>query len=310
MNDSLPRGLQHKLVLADGSRWFIAAGDEEAAAIVSRLADAMRLGLMNPSTTLPRIAAGTSRMGAVEPTDDGMVRRLIVLVAAHNAEASALTGHVSLSIEDDGACVLPSFVHSDGLFVQLMQLSSILARAAQTRGGVLLHGALAEKDGAGVILAAPGGTGKSTASGRFPPPWRSLCDDTTLVVPDALGNYWAHPWPTWSRFLWGDSGGTWDVQHAVPLKGVFFLSRALEDHVESIGPGHALSLLVESAQQASQLMGRGLATEETRALHLERFDNLCALARVVPAHLLHISLTGAFWEEIEQTLEGSQREGA
>jgi len=125
-----------------------------------------------------------------------------------------------------------------------------------------------------------------------------------------LGNYWAHPWPTWSRFLWGGSGGTWDVQHAVPLKGVFFLSRAAEDHVESLGPGHALSLLVECAQQASQLMVRGLGKEATRALHLERFDNLCALARVVPAHLLHISLTGAFWEEIEQTLEANHREGA
>ena len=50
-------------------------------------------------------------------------------------------------------------------------------------------------------------------------------------------------------------------------------------------------------------MARGLGKEETRALHLERFDNLCALARVVPAHLLHISLTGAFWQEIERALK-------
>jgi hypothetical protein len=40
--------LQHDLVLADGSRWVIAAGDEEAAPIVSQLADAMQLGVMNP----------------------------------------------------------------------------------------------------------------------------------------------------------------------------------------------------------------------------------------------------------------------
>ena len=57
-------------------------------------------------------------------------------------------------------------------------------------------------------------------------------------------------------------------------------------------------------------MARGLSKEATRALHLERFDNLCALARVVPAHVLRISLTGAFWREIEQKIEGSQREGA
>ena len=51
------------------------------------------------------------------------------------------------------------------------------ARDAQTRGEVLLHGALAEKDGIGVILAAPGGTGKTTASDRLLAPWRSRCDE-------------------------------------------------------------------------------------------------------------------------------------
>jgi len=56
-------------------------------------------------------------------------------------------------------------------------------------------------------------------------------------------------------------------------------------------------------------MTRGLGKEETRGLHLERFNNLCALARVVPTHVLHISLTGAFWQEIEQVLSRSHCEG-
>ena len=119
-----------------------------------------------------------------------------------------------------------------------------------------MHGALAELDGIGVILAAPGGTGKTT------------------------------------------------VQNAVPLKGMFFLSQAVGDRVEPVGPGHAVSLLVSCAEQTSSLMARGLSKEETRAQHLERFNNLCALARVVPTHILRISLNGTFWQEIEQTLEG------
>ncbi len=94
----------------------------------------------------------------------------------------------------------------------------------------------------------------------------------------------------------------------MPVKGVFFLSRADEDRVEQVGSGHAVSLLVECAEQTSQLMARGLSKEETRALHLERFNNLCALVRVVPAHLLHISLTGTFWQEIERALEGGRCE--
>jgi SynChlorMet cassette protein ScmC len=155
-----------------------------------------------------------------------------------------------------------------------------------------------------VILAAPGGTGKTTASNRLPAPWRSLCDDTTLVVRDPQGNYQAHPWPTWSRFLDGGPGGTWDVQSAVPLKGIFFLVRAVEDRVERVGPGQAVGLLMECVRQASTLTPRGgLFKEEIRALHLEWFDNLCVLARVIPVHTLHISLIGAFWQEIEQALE-------
>ncbi len=314
MNYPLSQGLQHSLVLADGSRWVIAAGDEEGASIVSQLGDVMQLRVMSPSASLLPATFGASRTGAIEPLHQGIVRRLLVLVATRNTEASPATSYAPLPFEDDGliTCTLRSFTHSphsDGLYFQLMELSLIFAHDAQTHGGVLLHGALAEKDGIGVILAAPGGTGKTTASNRLPAPWRSLCDDTTLVARDPQRNYWAHPWPTWSRFLRGEPGGTWDVQNAVPLKGVFFLSQAVEDLVESVGPGHAVSLLVSCAEQTSPLMARGLSKEETRAMHLERFNNLCDLVRVVPTHILHISLNGAFWQEIEQVLEGSHREG-
>jgi hypothetical protein len=92
------------------------------------------------------------------------------------------------------------------------------------------------------------------------------------------------------------------VQSAVPLGGIFFLARAAEDRVERVGAGQAVSLLVECVRQATVYMPLGLFKEKIRALHLERFDNLCALARVVPAHVLHLSLTGAFWEKIEQAL--------
>jgi SynChlorMet cassette protein ScmC len=240
---------------------------------------------------------------AIEPSHHGNLCRLLVQVDAHTSVGGC---YVPLASENDGVsvCILSPCDHWGGPYVNLLRLSHVLAREAQARGGVLMHGALAERDGIGVILAAPGGTGKTTASNRLPAPWRSLCDDTTLVVRDSQENYWAHPWPTWSRFLDGGPGDTWDVQNAVPLKGVFFLSQAVEDRVESVGPGHAVSLLVECAKQTSQLMARGLSKEETRALHLERFNNLCALARVVPAHVLHISLTGAFWMEMKRVLEG------
>lgn len=306
MNYLLPQGLQHSLVLADGSRWVIAAGDEAAASIISQLGKAMQLRVMISSASLPPATFGTSRTGAVEPHHHGIVRRLLVLVDAHMSVSEYC---VPLAPDKDGVlvCILSPCNHEDMLIVNLVRLSLVLVHEVHARGGVFLHGALAERDGIGVILAAPSGTGKTTASNRFPAPWRSLCDDTTMVVRDPQGSYWAHPWPTWSCFLDGGTGGAWDVQSAVPLKGIFFLDQAFEDRVERIGPGRAVSLLVESARQSSMFISSGLLKEEACALHLERFNNLCALAQVVPTHVLHISLTGDFWQEIEQALKVSHR---
>ena len=293
MNPLWAQDKLHNLVLADGSHWEIAAGNEEAASIVSQLGRAMQL------RTTP---------GAIEPSHRGNLCQLRVLVDAHTTVANS---YVPLASENDGVvvCILSPCDHWGGPHVNLVRLSLVFAREAQARGGVLIHGALAERDGIGVILTAPGGTGKTTASNRLPAPWRSLCDDTTLVVRDPHGNYWAHPWPTWSRFLDAGPGGTWDVQHAVPVKGIFVLAQSAENRAQRVGPGHAVSLLVECARQASMFMPLGLFKEELHALYLERFNNLCALARVIPTHVLHISLTGAFWQDIEQAIEqGDTRE--
>ena len=280
------QGVRYELDLADGIRWEIVAGDDEAASLVTLLGSTMRL----PVST-----------GAGEPSPQGPMRRLLVQVEAN---ASMVDCHVPLASINDGVavCALSPSDHWGGPYVNLVILSLVFAREAQARGGVLIHGALAERDGLGVILIAPGGTGKTTASNRLPPPWRSLCDDATLVVRDPRGAYWAHPWPTWSRFLGGGPGGTWDVRNAVPVKGIFCLAQAAEDRVERVGRGQAVSLLGEVVGQISAFMVPGLSKEELRVLRLEQFNNLCLLARVVPVHVLHISLTGHFWQEIEQAL--------
>ena len=286
MNQPHRRNLRYQLTLADGCRWEIEGGDEEAAALVALLGGSMQLdGADN-------VASSSAR---------GDPYRLLVQMDTHSLVADC---YVPLASKNNGTvvCILSPSEQWGGPFTNLVRLSLILAREAQARGGLLLHGALAEKDGQGVILTAPGGTGKSTASRRFPAPWCSLSDDTTLVVRDSQGCYWAHPWPTWSRFQNEGPGGTWNVQRAVPLAAIFVLIQAEADEAEPVGPGHAVSLLVESLKQATQFMPIGLYKEEVRTLHLEGFNTLCGLVRAVPAHLLHISLTGAFWKEIERVM--------
>jgi SynChlorMet cassette protein ScmC len=294
VNPPMPQDVLQRFVLADGTHWEISAGDEKAAAIVSQLGCAMQLDV---------------NAGASKPSPAGYLCRLLVQVDTRRPEADC---YVPLASENEGivVCDLSPSADWGGPYVNLLRLSLVFAREAQARGGILIHGALAERDGKGVILAAPGGTGKTTASNRLPVPWRSLSDDTTLVVRDRQGTYWAHPWPTWSRFLDGGPGGTWDVQNAVPLEGIFFLVQSIAGRLERIGPGQAVSLLGECAGQVSTFMDPGLWKKEIHALYLERFDNLCALVRAIPAHLLHLSLTGTFWKEMEQALQGGDGDNA
>ncbi|GAB6286522.1 MAG: hypothetical protein STSR0009_27230 [Methanoregula sp.] len=190
--------------------------------------------------------------------------------------------------------------------------SATRAIAARTlpEGGMLIHGALAERDGYGVILAAPGGTGKTTASNRLPPPWHSLSDDATLVVRDRAGMCRAHPRPTWSRFADNGPGGSWDVQQSVPLAALFFLSRSDDDLAEPLDAGEAAAFVIESVHQIMGTAGRtGCTLEESASLCGLELAAVTALADRIPAWQLKISRTGAFWEVIASVL-GERNEPA
>ena len=276
--------MRGQIDLLDGSSWEIAAGDRHTALLVSCLSKAMQL----------------------EPIQSPACR-LLVIKDHHRAHSPNTNEYHKLRLLASNRsntltyALLPS--DSDRISaLQLMQLSFVISQQAQTRGGILLHGALAEWEGNGVILAGRSGAGKTTASRRLAAPWKSLCDDFTLIVRDVQGRYWAHPWPTWSRFSLGSHEESWNVQHAVPLKAIFFLQQSQRDRIEAIGSGRAVCLLVSSWEQARQGMPYGVRKDTAKTLRLHCFDNICDLERHVPCSILHLSLHETFWEQIEQFL--------
>lgn len=197
-----------------------------------------------------------------------------------------------------------SIDESRQLYDTFVQMMKIIHRDVLARNGLFLHGALAERNGFGVILAGPSGVGKTTASIRLSGPWRSLSDDITLVVCDDQGRYWGHPWPTWS-FFWEsvNSGRKWDVSYAVPLKGLFFLAQSREDRAERIGAGQAVGMLLETAQQASsgRLDDKSLEGDLT-AMNLQLFNNACIMSKSMKSFILNVSLNGQFWKEMDLAL--------
>ena len=262
------------LSLADGTRWTIRGGDEPASFVVSALGRAMRL----------------------RPGNSG--RELLAMLSLERF-------HVPQIAERDGTVVcwlapLPSF---EMQVIQMERVASLIASASLPRGGLLLHGALAECRGAGFLMAGPSGVGKSTASRRLPLPHRSLCDDRTLVVRDREGRYWGHPWPTWSQLRNGTPNASWSVEAPVLLQGIFFLRKsATTDRVQTMGRTQATALVMESAIDLTRTITSLAEVDESSGLWENHLAAAKALATAVPAYSLQVSLLGRFWSEIEQVL--------
>jgi signal peptidase I len=278
-----------KLDLADGRRWLIRPVDEVAATVVAELGKAMRLG--------PACASG-------RPGEGG--RELCVAVCTDGVGAASGMGGSGAVV-----CRIPEPTDRDMEVAQMLVVASSIACEALVRGGLLLHGALAEYKGSGFIMAGPGTIGKSTASRRLPLPWRSLSDDKTLVVRDRNGRFRAHPWPTWSRFYDNGPGGSWAVEDSVPLRAIFLLAQSPSDAVVPVNATQATALVLESAVDLAWEMRRTGEESAARTLHCDAVSAARALALTVPAYTLKLSLEGRFWEEIERVLPaGDDARGA
>jgi len=261
-----------KLDLADGRRWIIRPVDEQAAAIVAELGRVMRL--------VPG-AGGRELCVSVGNETERPV---------HEADGA-------------GACRLVAPTDRETQVDQMRRIASLIARESMVRGGLLFHGALAEYRGSGFIMAGPGMVGKSTASRRLPLPWRSLSDDMTLVVRDGKGRLWAHPWPTWSSLRPGRPGGSWAVEHAVPLRAVFFLDQAPSDQLEPLNVTQATALTLESAEELVHEVKFVLTdVDAARVLSNQVLSVAKSLALSIPGFSLRLSLDGRFWERIERVL--------
>jgi SynChlorMet cassette protein ScmC len=311
------------LSLIDGTNLVLSARGTLAIQAVTFLADVAQLPHAPPILPL-----GTQRLCSI--SDGGTISTLNPPSAETiiNLEVPEQRRPFRRRIDKDGALImepieLSPFTEQQRMWLRLSRLSAAIGRVTQSHGGVLLHSALAvrtpfpamqgivpETEEGAVLLAGRSGIGKSTVSKRLPLPWHALCDDVALVARSPVGfleagQFWAHPWPTWSRFFGDekhDDNYQWDVQRAIPLRAIFFLEQGNEDRVCPIGPGEAVCRLTPLAHDTTLYLMQGWSKENIISFNLQRFENLCVLVKALPAYKLNVKLHGKFWLKMDEVL--------
>jgi len=178
---------------------------------------------------------------------------------------------------------------------------------AISAGGGPFHATLAHAEGRGILIAGAAGTGKSTCCRRLPAPWVGLCDDYALVVRRAAGEYMAHPFPTFSEYLSGASVKTWPAQTAVTVRAVFILEQSTNDGVERVAAHEASTLLFDAQKQLLATCWSRLDDAVAQDLRRRLFENACAMAASIPTYRLRATLSGRFWEKIEEVVRPELR---
>jgi len=191
--------------------------------------------------------------------------------------------------------------HPEIKYINMWSALREIHRHALRAGGTPMHAALAAHHGRGVLIAAPGETGKSTCCRRLPGYWQALCDDQTLVLRDLDGDFRVHPFPTWSDHLWRESKKSWAVERAVPLSAIFFLEQASIDKVMPLGdPSEAVLSVFGAAKQVWEPFWERMAPEGKVKTSSTLFHNASEIAAAVPCFRLSATLNGEFWREMEK----------
>ena len=300
---SLQRG--YHLSLSDGSQWHLNA-DESLRPWLDKFAAIMKLNkssfngsprltyTLNPYPTLSQSYSGRQTPLNNNSWDCTDLKFSCVWFNKDTSDVICKLKFLGESNPEDDRTTIE--------FLNMWNALFPIYRQSVRRGGIPFHAALVEKKGAGVLLAAPGDTGKSTCCRRLPDDWKPLCDDETLVVLDNEKGYRGHPFPTWSDYLCRESAKTWDIQHSVLLCGVFFFEQSDTDEATALGQGEAAAYATRSAAEVCEKLTRRGSREFQRTFRKQIFNNAYELLKDVPAFRLRISLNGKFWEKIEQVL--------
>jgi SynChlorMet cassette protein ScmC len=182
-------------------------------------------------------------------------------------------------------------------YMQLQKIGHHALRAIVWKTWALpVHCALAEQNGGGCIFAGHSGVGKSTLCSKMQTPWRAVSDDNALIVKNG-NEYFLHPLPTWSRFMYDEGGYAVATAEHLPLSGIYFLTQADCDECRPVETTEAILRLRKSAEEASFIWQ--VPKDERISLNALFFDRACEIIWQKPHGELFSTVDGLPWLEIK-----------
>lgn len=292
----------YRLSLGDGNRWWI-TGDEALINWVDKFSTIMKL---EPCESKGFSKIIFSKMKDVHGAKSKENDEFYQNGGCRNFEERWISyKDINLGCQNNMSgvtCEVNNDIDGGREFLNMWAALQLIYQKSIAKGGLPFHAGLVELDGQGILLAGPGGRGKSTCCRHLPGYWKVLSDDETLIV-RGKNTYLAHPFPTWSDYLRKRAQKTWNIQYFVAVCAIFFIEHAKTDGVVPIGNGQAATLMNESANQVCCKFWHRLDKKNQRDYKRKVFSNACEMAREIPAFRLRVSLEGKFWEKMEKVID-------
>ena len=302
---------EYVMRLADGAAWGF-RGIGEAGPWVEEFASALGIS-GDPGIAQSRITFVQIPCGPGEPVHASLKHPFRPIFAPISSKRSVVVGYPGFipGSRPDVREILLWLGPAKDLRAKAEQMRRSLLpvyRRAILSGGLPFHAALMERGGRGVLLAGPSGAGKSTCCSRVPDNWRALADDLALGLFCGKGGFRVHPLPTWSAFEKGQENNLCKAGHSVPLEALFFLQQAETDELSPLAESQAAIGLAASAVEVFKAASIAYPSYEHPDIRKAIYHNAAALSHRIPAYILRVSLTGRFWEKIEEVLNRKPRE--
>lgn len=177
-------------------------------------------------------------------------------------------------------------------------------RSVLDHGGISLHAGMVGRNEMCVLVAAPGGVGKSTTCSRFPKSWVVHGDDEVIVIGNENGELIAYPFPTWSNFLIGKEPKRWHVTRGFAVKAIYFLYHSKINSVKQMSESKSAVLINQSARQIVRRGWELSGEEKKKALQKKVIDAAVRMAKSASCFELHLSQDEPFDDLIESSLNG------